>query len=423
MDSAVAQNGAAEDRKFYIIYEQLFRNRNPYLLFDENKPAWLSHTTLPHSLTAAMLNITRPGWPSGQEVSICDPFGGSGTTFLEASKHRLAQVQIFDKSASAIAVARDNVEIFGLSESAITEICDRITSFADQLKKGRIVPKSVTSLDGIKERRKEPLSKCVNGAKVFICDVGGDPLDATEELWLTKGGGLWGDLKDRIVFYIALRALMRHQRGISRGSIRIGSVLEKEARDLLAGFVALLRIRKSNTVLHSAGFAGKLSQIGLIEDDYSIACVPSKITPAPPNDLFGTWVMSVQDVKNLAQNRFDVVICDPPYGVNTYEDVFSMSDLYDLIVERIALAIKDCGGQVVIACPELTFTGRPIPPFVKPAFLMREFIRVCKLNGRVCYSPAEGVPGPRFVFQKPYYWYSEKVLRRGILHFWIRKAD
>lgn len=45
------------DKKYYICYEQTYINQNPFHLFDENKPAWIAHTTIPHTLAGAMVNI------------------------------------------------------------------------------------------------------------------------------------------------------------------------------------------------------------------------------------------------------------------------------------------------------------------------------------------------------------------------------
>ena len=55
--SANQQTLERGDRSYYICYEQLFINKNQFYLFDENKPAWKSSTTMPHTLTAAMINI------------------------------------------------------------------------------------------------------------------------------------------------------------------------------------------------------------------------------------------------------------------------------------------------------------------------------------------------------------------------------
>jgi len=113
MDSDIRKDSKfPDDRKLFIIYEQLYKNENPYHWFDENKPGWVSHTTLPHSLCSAMLNLTRPWWPSDRRVEICDPFGGSGATYLEAKKFEDASVLSSDLSFLATKAAKDNVEIF-----------------------------------------------------------------------------------------------------------------------------------------------------------------------------------------------------------------------------------------------------------------------------------------------------------------------
>ena len=81
------------DTKFFICYEQQWLNCNPCHVFDEDKPVWIDHTTIPHTLMGAMINVTRPWWPKGSNsrVVLCDPFVGSGTTWLEALKY--AQVK------------------------------------------------------------------------------------------------------------------------------------------------------------------------------------------------------------------------------------------------------------------------------------------------------------------------------------------
>ena len=86
MDHDIAGSGRhAGNRHFLICYDQLFINGNPFHVFDENKPAWVDHTTIPHTLMGAMINVTRPYWPRGV-VKIADPFVGSGTAYLECTK-------------------------------------------------------------------------------------------------------------------------------------------------------------------------------------------------------------------------------------------------------------------------------------------------------------------------------------------------
>jgi hypothetical protein len=74
-----------KDVRFYICYEQYYINENPFHLFDEDKPGWIDHTTIPHTLAGAMINITRPWWPD-RTVRVCDPFSGTGTFWFEGIK-------------------------------------------------------------------------------------------------------------------------------------------------------------------------------------------------------------------------------------------------------------------------------------------------------------------------------------------------
>lgn len=94
MDHSIIRGTAARGNRHYIIcYDQQCINENPFHGFDENKPAWFDHTTLPHTLAGAMINITRPYWPKKPQgaknarILFFDCFAGSGTTLLEAIHH------------------------------------------------------------------------------------------------------------------------------------------------------------------------------------------------------------------------------------------------------------------------------------------------------------------------------------------------
>ena len=47
--------GRPGDDRYYICYDQLFRSRNAIHIFDENKPGWQDHTTMPPSLAGALI--------------------------------------------------------------------------------------------------------------------------------------------------------------------------------------------------------------------------------------------------------------------------------------------------------------------------------------------------------------------------------
>jgi len=113
VDRAIDQGAASEGNMFfYICYDQRYYNDNPFHLFDENKPAWIAHTTIPHTLTGAMINITRPYWPIRGKVVLADPFAGTGTTWLETLKDDNITVDCGDIEPIAPLLAADNACFF-----------------------------------------------------------------------------------------------------------------------------------------------------------------------------------------------------------------------------------------------------------------------------------------------------------------------
>ena len=100
------------DRHFLICYEQLLLNENPFHIFDENKPAWFDHTTMPHTLMGAMLNITRPYWPKNRKVRVADFFLGSGTAWLETLKYPNISFNGLDIEPISALLAEDNLCFF-----------------------------------------------------------------------------------------------------------------------------------------------------------------------------------------------------------------------------------------------------------------------------------------------------------------------
>lgn len=160
-----------------------------------------------------------------------------------------------------------------------------------------------------------------------------------------------------------------------------------------------------------------LSRMDFFEGKYSIAVKPA--APLPSADLFGTPDIIMRGVTDLPARKFDVVVCDPPYGFNTNEDIITFENLFTETIKSIILSVSSKGGQVVLALPDISFTGRPIPYFVRPKFAIREFIAQAKILERRLIRPTFSAPTPLTKFSPPYYWYSEKALKRAILHFWI----
>jgi hypothetical protein len=71
--------------EYFICYEQMWKNENPFHVFDENKPAWISHTTIPHTLLGAMINI--PGY-------YLSPRWGFNSAFVRLRRDKLASCKL-----------------------------------------------------------------------------------------------------------------------------------------------------------------------------------------------------------------------------------------------------------------------------------------------------------------------------------------
>jgi hypothetical protein len=74
------------EKRYFICYDQLVRNENPLHLFDENKPAWIDHTTIPHTLLGAMQRSNRVllpsvhgSWRSSNGTTLCNQKGRSSS--------------------------------------------------------------------------------------------------------------------------------------------------------------------------------------------------------------------------------------------------------------------------------------------------------------------------------------------------------
>ena len=115
------------DKKYYICYKQIYINENPFHIFDEDKPGWINHVTIPHTLAGAMLNIGRSGCiNTEQKYQVIDPFVGSGTTFLESLKYSDVEFHGGDISRISQDSSILNLEFFSQDISELENIADFI---------------------------------------------------------------------------------------------------------------------------------------------------------------------------------------------------------------------------------------------------------------------------------------------------------
>ncbi|MDO8140669.1 MAG: hypothetical protein Q6358_04150 [Candidatus Brocadiales bacterium] len=384
------------EERFIICYDQHYKNSNPFHIFDENKPAWVAHTTIPHKLAAAMINITRPWWPTSN-VQIADPFAGSGTIGLECLKFPyIKPVECSDIAPISVLLGEDNLEFFAyptekleiISKALVNIVEGNISKIENFYTWARATYEKVKPYMQNPEKISSSIIKELRGQS-FIC---------------------------KLFFYLFLRTGIRHFNALERSREDIDQAYKHEAERLLdqvKKFIAQRKKEEKSSKRENKCFI-------VIEGRYSLA---SSIDP----DVFkkasagGIWRIREQDATSKFEKNVDVIITDPPYGFNTKEDIFQLAKTYTMALRSMINRLND-GGQLVICLPDKSYTGRKIPVFSTSEWLIQQILAEAQTLGFEAIVEAQVLPQPTNLFRPPYYWESERALRRNILHFRFRSG-
>ena len=394
-------------QRYYVCYQQEYKNDSPFFYFDENKPAWKSHTTLPHSLTTALLNIARPFINNG---SICDPFCGTGTTWFEIKRLGLNNpIYCSDLSPSAQLLAKDNLYFFQLPESSLSKLYNQVNSIVDfQENKGQY------SIDFSNE---ELLDNSYQVSRKLLTELKKAQPEEDQEFelstnFVTKLTNL--PFNTRIVFYLLLRAELRFQGGIKRKAMTFDIALKKSINEILNQIKMLIELKNeiSKEIINDS----KLDNYIKVQGTYSIKLIPKLITDSKYIDdkCIENEIKSGIDARKLEPKSNDLIICDPPYGFNTTENEDELAELYSEFIEKAIKSLKP-HGQLIMCLPFESYTGRSLPYCTKKDLVSRLIIIKAHQLKRVIYSPA--LSYPRAFHLPPYYWESDKALRRIMIHF------
>lgn len=406
-----------KDHKVYILYEQLLMNLNQLHWFDENKPAWVSHTTLPHTMTSALLNIVRAGSRNiGDNIKIVDPFGGSGTLFLEALKYHDILAHSFDLSPASERMITDNIEFFNFGHSEFNKLIKQLKSLPKEFKSVFEHPESRSN----DSARKQGIKVCwrLSQALFEICD--GNFLDLEEENWTEVDAEVRGNDR-KWTFYVMVRALVRHRMMVDSEREGLPEALEKETEKLLDAVIRISQAAGGAPAVDSdlSGVQNECFQVCEYKYSMGIRC---KEEIFAVHDLFGVkGVFGQRNLYDLAPHSYDAVVFDPPYGFNTDEGLAEIEELFSKIPDILVKSLRGDFGQVIAVLPDVSFTGRPLPPFVKKEFFIAEMTRAANRHGFQLLAPAAMLPSEISNVRPPYYWYSERALKRVILHFSLRR--
>lgn len=400
--------------RYLVCYDQWYYNDSPFFVFDENKPAWVSHTTIPHTLLAAMLNITKP-WRKGQSMMLADPFAGTGTTVLEAAKDSRLAVSAGDINPVIELVIADNLEFFSLSPTDLDRLHGLLNALVTEL------PSGLGDAETIDRRELFPGPMTAYTWARGVLDTLRSQLPSLESELRFSADALTAlrkeSLTSRVVFYICVRAWIRNQGALYRGSITLVEAFRKsaqEVRDELEDLSAWAERARAapDRIGHLAVYAAR----------YSDRCA---ISPDRLAELAAEWKAGkvrcrVRDATELESNAYDIIATDPPYGFNTDTELFQLAQLYRTVVRTFVRALRD-GGHLVLALPESSKIGRPVPSFTRAGPVISQILTEARNAGLTAVNAAATLPTPRHLFMPPYYWHSEKALTRTVLHFQFRR--
>lgn len=409
---AAAQPGFTGGSRFLICYDQWWRNRNPLHTLDENKAAWVGPVTIPHALLGAMINITRP-WRRERSytIQLADPFGGSGSTLLESLKFEDSQLRCNSSDIDEVCelLATDNSAVF----AAAAEQLDRWVDLFERLAKSPTGEEEETESVRVRtpaavgEVRRLVTVAGELSRKVERSADGAIPQDVVARLREQ-------DIAQRLVFYTFLKAQSRHLTNIARGKEPRAEAVRAEACRLARELVSLRDIRHSmETAAPAADDSLAPSPLRRFYDEWSLA------TSFAPDASRAETRMHRGDVRDLPEGTYDVIVADPPYGYNTTVGAQGLATLYREAFAAMLRALKS-EGQLVFALPDKSLSGRTTPSFTQKELCIRLLLAIAEEQQRQVYTIADAFPSMRRADVAPYYWESERALRRAILHLRIR---
>lgn len=402
------------DRQYFVFYHQQFINENQFHFFDENKPAWIDHTTIPHTLVSAMINVTRPWWHSdGRNICIGDPFVGTGTTLLEALKFG-ASHYFGDLALVADLLFQDNLRFFNLARQEVQQLISDISEAVKIDPKVRQLPAHTVERYGM--RQSSPVESDYFTALDIFERVCPDPHSSEAVITASVREDLANaTLRQRLLFYIALRTHRRTLAARERDEKDWQEAFQGEAGLLISQMQNLIELRERQELGKPLGnslisFPGKYSEA---------CCIAARFY----RDIdFGTaGPVRTADVRNFPEGTCDVIVTDPPYGLNSEMSRRDLAVLYQDMFIALIRGLRD-DGHLVFALPDWSHIGRQIPFFMTKQFVTQHILALAEKENREIVQTAYTVPSPGDAFRPPYYWESDRALRRAILHFRIRKV-
>ncbi|MEM6416059.1 MAG: hypothetical protein AAF720_15545 [Pseudomonadota bacterium] len=425
-----------ENEDIYIVYRQRFKNDDAICHFDEDKPAWIAPVTWPHSLTSAMLALTLERFSSEQELTIVDPFVGTGTSLIEAfKKYPRAQFWGGDLNGASEQAVNDNIAFFAnarLSKLVYKKVKKEVAS-GDENDKARFIAKYDKYFDKrflederIENWMAEGIVSARDAMVSAISHVDGRGTDIYRKVRILNETDFSdfiartpaeNELHKRIAFYFSWKTFCKNTSAIIDERLSPANILFDYLNDFLTTFEIYQAFK------------------GVVDDDTSVitlenSCFGEQIAFNYPHLLkrVGDNASKLTCGKNGEFNQFwsamidaldgnhpDIVIMDPPYGFNT--DGESLQDLAELYASIAKNVVESAGTEthLLMCLPEKSHNGQVIPNFVTKDWFLSKLFQVASGKAEI-FMFANQRPGPAPFYRPPFYWRSPKALTRTIVH-------
>ncbi|MBR1702711.1 MAG: hypothetical protein IJ716_12220 [Lachnospiraceae bacterium] len=433
------------ERRYYICYKQMYINENPFHIFDENKPGWIDSVTIPHTLMGAMLNIGLAGCLINErdKYIVVDPFVGTGTTLLETLKYTKIDFWGGDKCAITQIVSELNLIFFAMKKSSLNKIQNivlEIIDVGDSAKCQKII--SDLQIKNYSSEKWHDLAVCISG---YLTNCINDFVlkgfefetkfcSLTEDLYneiknSKKNSGLSNEeccLISKVCLLIVWKTFKRKEFIYRKNSNQENSFI-KEVAEEFKGFlyrlISYIHIRErikdnANDEERIIVYNGKYTRACSINSNYIKNNITVESSKIKQNIDIIDFLKGLQN----EQKKVDLIITDPPYGFNTIEDKNSFAELYINFIEEMVKTINN-GGQIIMCLPAWSYSGKTVNFFAQKEVVSRQFMIAAQRNNMYIAEKKEVLTEPTKLFEFPFYWDSEKALRRDIVKFQFFKRS
>lgn len=406
-----------DDDRYIIIYGQTIYNKSQLITYKERKPAWYAPVTVPSTLSASLINATRLS-TSSNSIRILDPFCGAGTFLFDAAvRYDGSQIFGMDKNPIVPTIVKDNILFFSEEEAALK-------AHGDALSKNDIGDRLISLLEEVKAEK--DLSSLV-AATNYIIDN-----DFQSSSFIKYFSFL--SFAERMEHYIAWRAFVSNRFQLSRKPEVRDAIFLDELKKCRSEFASLSshvpvkpvtepiskfpdtysRATKINPLVFRK-LSDRFLHSNIAETDADSSTIA--LEPALRKSSGGISILSVSNSINALDQLcggervdhslgFDLIITDPPYGVNTIEggeDV--LFALFQKIVPVFCKLLRP-RGELILTLPKFTRNGQSIPYYQTQGIIVPQL--------RTTLSSLDVDFGEYRITE--HYWSSPSVLDRTVAH-------